>query len=103
MGTAIARSTRGAARLLRVAALAELAYLVKEREVIFGRPGRVFFVGEHQEISLDIHTQFNGFDVCPIGSASANATRYFTDQQIGDTFIGDALRDGLLFTLPSTR
>ena len=103
MGTAIARSTRSTAGLLRVAALAELAYLVKERDVIFGRPGRVFFVGEHQEISLDIHTQFNGFDVCPIGSAPVFATRYFTDQQIGDTFIGEALRDGLLFTLPSTR
>ena len=85
-------------RLLRVTAMADLSYLVKEREVVSGRPGRDFFIGKHRTLAFVLHAESNGFEIRRAGSSAANEVRYVTDQQVADTVIGNALRAGKLFT-----
>ncbi|QKY12045.1 hypothetical protein [Janthinobacterium lividum] len=85
-------------RMLRVTAMAELSYLVKEREVVSGRPGRDFFVGKRRNRAFVIHAEGNGFEIRRGDSNAANEVHYVTDQQSTETVIGSALRDGKLFT-----
>ena len=84
--------------LLRVTAMADLSYLVKEREVVSGRPGRHFFIGKRSNRAFVLHAESNGFEIRRAGSGAANEVRYVTDQQVADTVIGTALRAGNLFT-----
>jgi hypothetical protein len=84
--------------MLRVTAMADLSYLVKEREVVYGRPGRYFFVGKRRSLAFVIHAEGNGFEIRRADSHAANEVHYVTDQQAAETVIGSALRDGKLFT-----
>lgn len=98
MNNSVNKSTYKRSRLIRVTAMEDLSYLVKEQELMSGQPGRNFFVGKRQVVVFSIHSQGSGFDVRKIGPNAANEAQYFTDPQIEETAIGKALRNGTLYT-----
>jgi hypothetical protein len=85
-------------RMLRVTAMADLSYLVKEWEVVSGHSGRDFFVGRRRDMAFVIHAEGNGFEIRRVDSSAANEVHYVTDQQAAEHIIGSALHDGKLFT-----
>ena len=93
-------STRPSNNHLRqVRTLADLQYLVKESEIVTGKPGRKFLVCGADLLAYRIAWLANGYQVQRLDAADNTlCTMFMHPHEIGANGIGDALRGGQLFT-----
>lgn len=86
-------------RLLPVRSPDELAFLVKESEVVTGRRGRKFVVAGADRLAYRIHADTAGFHIARVGAAAARAS-LATAPGLAAHPLGQAMAGGQLFTEP---
>jgi hypothetical protein len=77
----------------------DLEYLVKESEVITGKPGRKFVIAGADRLTYRVQWQPNGYSVeCLDEADKPICTMYLRPQEFHAHSLGSALRGGFLFT-----
>lgn len=86
-------------RLLPVRSPDELAFLVKESEILTGRRGREFVVAGADRLAYRVHADAAGFHIARVDAASAQAL-LATAPELAAHTLGQAMAGGQLFTEP---
>lgn len=98
MCSAIAR-TLGPDAMLRVTAAAELEYLVKESEVVTGKPGRDFVISGADRLVYRVQWHPIGCKVQRVDArGEAMSTHFVLHPHFQAHSLGEALRAGQLYT-----
>lgn len=87
--------------MIRVLDLQQIEQLVKESEVLTGKPGRKFVLGQGGQTQLSYRILWypNGYRVHRLDSSDApTCTIEMLQEQLLEHALGKALRDGYLFT-----
>jgi hypothetical protein len=97
----LAKSTckKSSKRMLRVQSAEDIEYLVKESEVVSGKPGRDFVISSADRLTYRIASASIGYQIQRL-DASGNST-WTQDMQPGDILrhsFSDAICAGQLFT-----
>lgn len=87
------------AGLILVSSREDIEYLVKESEVVTGRPGRRFLVCGADRLSYHVQWQPTGFRVhCLDERNGSNRSAELSPDDFDRHCLGEALRAGQLFT-----
>lgn len=85
--------------MLRVTAAAELEYLVKESEVVTGKPGRNFVISGADRLVYRVQWHPFGCNVQRLDEAGeAMSTHFVLHPHLQAHSLGEALRAGQLYT-----
>lgn len=88
-------------KLVQVKTPTDIMYLVKESEVITGRPGRKFVVFGAERLAYRIQWHPNGYRVQRLDKAdNPTCTMSLLPEHFDAHGLGEALRRGQLFTAP---
>jgi hypothetical protein len=91
---------RGAfGRLIQVNCLEDIEFLVKESEVITGKPGRHFIISGDGNVMYRIHCDPSGYQIQHLDAAgNPTNTTHMKPESLAEHSLGKAVREGLLFT-----
>ena len=85
--------------LVQVRTPADIEYLVKESEVVTGKPGRKFVIGGADRVVYRIQWSPSGYHVQRLDEAgNATSAMYVQPESFAEHSVGNAMREGYLFT-----
>jgi hypothetical protein len=91
------RATFGS--LIKVRCTEDIEFLVKESEVVTGKPGRKFVISGADRLVYRIQWNPSGYQVQRLDAAgNPTNTMYLKPESLGKHSVGDAMREGYLFT-----
>lgn len=100
----IAQSPRSPHRWLAVSAPQEIEFLVKESEVLTGKPGRTFVIAGADRLTYRVQWRAEGFKVERLdGQGRTLNVRHLLPWEFIDHSVVEALHAGQLFTLAVRR
>ena len=84
---------------VRVRDIEDVAFLIKEGEILTGEAGRRFVIAGPERLTYRIHLEANGFWVQELDDADrATHARYLPPREFHTHRLGAALQAGALFT-----
>ena len=85
--------------LIPVRSTEDIEFLVKESEVVTGKPGRKFVIGGADRLVYRIQWSPSGYHVQRLDEAgNATSSMYVQPESFAEHCVGDAMREGYLFT-----
>ncbi|MES2355216.1 MAG: hypothetical protein V4568_12610 [Pseudomonadota bacterium] len=85
--------------LIQVRKLDDIEFLVKESEVVTGKPGRQFVISGADRIHYRIQWNPSGYQIQRLDAAgNPTSTLYMKPESLDEHSLGDAMREGFLFT-----
>ncbi len=77
----------------------DMEFLVKESEVITGRPGRKFIICGADRITYRVQSNLSGYEVHRLDEAgNSMCAEHMLPEMISMHNLGEAMREGCLFT-----
>jgi hypothetical protein len=84
---------------IQVRSTEDIEFLVKESEVVTGKPGRKFVIGGADRLVYWIQWNPSGYQVQRLDDAgNPRNTIYLKSESLIEHSVGDAMREGYLFT-----
>src|SRR5687767_1426503 len=90
--------------LIQVNSLEDIEFLVKESEVLTGKPGRQFVISGQGRINYRIHWNPSGYQIQHLNAAgNPTNTLHMKPESLAEHSLGVAMREGFLFTYTLTQ